>query len=144
MSLKNDDAPPSPLIDPILLKDLTEEQRQEALAAAAAAKRAEERAEQRALARALERKRLERLEEEERDKERKRKFLQQLKFEKDHAVLPHNFQGRNNGRGNGEEIRNEGSLMTEGGQTQVVFLSKKQREQIKNGNDSTMSLVDSV
>eukprot|EP00934_Nitzschia_sp_Nitz4_P006077 Nitzschia sp. Nitz4//scaffold557_size3174//184//2325//NITZ4_009278-RA/size3174-processed-gene-0.2-mRNA-1//1//CDS//3329554449//6067//frame0 len=44
------------MIDPELLKGLTEEQRQEALAAAAAAKRAEERAEQRAIARALQEK----------------------------------------------------------------------------------------
>ena len=53
------------LIDPSLLKGLTDEQKKEALAAAAAAKRAEERAEQRALERAMkqkeeERRRLER------------------------------------------------------------------------------------
>ena len=41
------------LIDPALLENLTDEQKEEALAAAAAAKRAEERAEQRAIERAL-------------------------------------------------------------------------------------------
>ena len=53
-----------PLIDPELLKGLSEQEQEEALAAAAAAKRAEERAEQRALERALKRK------EEERKRER--------------------------------------------------------------------------
>ena len=58
-----------PLIDPSLLKGLSEEERREALAAAEAARRAEERAERRAMERALKRK------EEERQRERERERM---------------------------------------------------------------------
>ena len=56
------------LLDPSLLKDLTEEQKKEALATAAAAKRAEERAEQRAIERALKQREKERLLQQQREK----------------------------------------------------------------------------
>ena len=92
-----------PLIDPELLKGLSEEQKQEALAAAAAAKRAEERAEQRALERALKRK------EEER---RREKELQSARNEKASDI------GR---------AKTKAALAGAG----VVFIPKRKREQMQ-------------
>ena len=98
------------LIDPDLLKGLSEDQKQEALQAAAAAKRAEERAEQRALERAIKRK------EEERMRER------QLELERN---------GSNNGNNKGIGSTKQAPPAVPDGGGGVVFIPKRKRAKLQ-------------
>jgi DEAD/DEAH box helicase len=102
------------LLDPELLKGLTEDEKQEALQAAAAAKRAEERAEQRALELAMKRK------EEERKLELQREQLDR-------------HQGNTDGQKNQKQKQGLGSAddATTNGTTSVVFIPKRNRSQLR-------------
>ena len=101
-----------PLIEPSLLKGLSDAERAEALATAAAAKRAEERAEQRALQRALERK------ERERQAEREREAQMEEERRKKRSLF------NSSGGGNG-------SLTGKDGGNKVQFISRKRRAEMK-------------
>jgi ATP-dependent RNA helicase DDX23/PRP28 len=122
-----------PLIDPVLLQGLSEEERQEALAAAAAAKRAEERAEQRALERALQQKEEARQRERQYEQERRLAEMQQ----RNKAAL------QNAGGGGITSTASVSSLLSSssaapttnngsGGGGRLVFVPKSKR--VRNGD----------
>uniref|UniRef100_A0A7S3QF64 Helicase ATP-binding domain-containing protein n=1 Tax=Chaetoceros debilis TaxID=122233 RepID=A0A7S3QF64_9STRA len=129
-----------PLIDPSLLKNLTEVEKDEALAAAAAAKRAEERAEQRMLERAMERKRLEREKERALELEHQRTRMNEVS-----GLARMNHAISSSSGVNGIEHRSGSLDDNDGGSNgnssnKVVFISKKRRAEMKekgnpDGND---------
>mmetsp|Transcript_5983 Transcript_5983/g.11704 ORF Transcript_5983/g.11704 Transcript_5983/m.11704 type:complete len:771 (+) Transcript_5983:122-2434(+) len=134
-----------PLIDPALLANLTASERTEALAAAAAARRAEQRAAQRAKEReqdAEQRAISEALEQKKRERERER----ELEIERMAKAASLKMGGASNAIEGERELgllrnRGNGGIVATGGNSGLVFMSKKRRaENISTSNGKSMQM----